>query len=135
MTRAVGAPRRSSRAGFSMIEVLAGMGFLSISFLGLTSLSLMTIKATSEARHISAATNLARTKIEELRIAGYAAASSGADPELLSEVGEAEGPGAIYERWWAVESGPTATTKQVTVSVRWSETPPRLISLNTAIAK
>jgi len=127
--------RGRTSSGFSMIEVLAGMGFLSISFLGLTSLSVMTIKATSEARHISAATNLARTKIEQLRGAGYAAAASGVDPVLLSEAGETEGPGAIYHRWWAVESGPTATTKQITVSVRWSETPRRQISLDTAIAR
>jgi Tfp pilus assembly protein PilV len=118
-----------------MIEVLAGMSFLSISFLGLTSLSLMTIKATSEARHISAATNLARTKIEELRALAYASVASGADPESLAEDGASAVPGAIYLRTWSVTGGPTATTKLVTVAVRWSDAPSQQIALSTTIVE
>jgi len=126
---------RNRRAGFSMIEVLAGMSFLSISFLGLTSLSLMTIKATSEARHISAATNLARTKIEELRAVAYASVASGADPTSLAEDGASAVPGAIYLRTWSVTGGPTATTKLVTVAVRWSDAPSQQIALSTTIVE
>ncbi len=128
-------PHRTRRgAGFSMIEVLAGMSFLSISFLGLTSLSLMTIKATSEARHISAATNLARTKVEELRGVAYAALASGSDAPL-AEDGASGGPAAIYSRAWHVATGPTATSKRVTVTVAWTDSAPHQISLETAIAQ
>lgn len=118
-----------------MLEVLAGVSFLSISFLGLTSLSLMTIRATSEARHISAATNLARTKIEELRGADYASLTSGADANPIAEDGEVAEPGSIYRRSWTVGGGPTPTTKQVVVSVSWGEQAARRVSLSTAIAE
>lgn len=130
-------PARRGRgfAGFSMIEVLAGMSFLSISVLGLTSLSVMTIKATTGARHTSAATNLARTKVEELRAAPFASLADGADVQSLAEDGTGEGPGAIYERSWTVSPGPTATMKQVTVWVAWNDGTAREISLTTAVAE
>jgi prepilin-type N-terminal cleavage/methylation domain-containing protein len=109
-----------SQRGFSMIEVLVGISFLSISSVALTSLSLGTIKATQESRRISAATNLARAKIEELRGIDYQDIASGVDAAKLSEDNHTGSAAAIFQRTWTTTAGPVAGTKHVAVTVTWT---------------
>jgi Tfp pilus assembly protein PilV len=130
-----------------MMEVIAGFGFLSVALLGLTSLSLTTIKAANEARNVSAATNLARAKVEELRSLSYSALTSGADVAPLAENGHSGGPSdadyaqqiavpaGTFTRTWSVASGPTSTTKVLTVTVEWTDAESHQISLTTTIAE
>ena len=116
-----------------MIEVLVGISFLSISFVALTSLSLGTIGATGEARHISAAANLARSKLEELRGIDYSLIVSGADPAPLSEDNQTGSPAAIYQRSWTAVAGPATGTKRVSVTVTWTDAAPQQIALETVV--
>jgi Tfp pilus assembly protein PilV len=126
--------RRTPR-GFSILEVMVGIGFLMVSFLALTSLSRGTVGATEDARHISAATNLARSKIEELRGLSYATVATGADAAKLSERGQSASPGAIYARSWTVTTGPAPGTKSVTVTVKWNDSATGQISLATLVGQ
>jgi prepilin-type N-terminal cleavage/methylation domain-containing protein len=119
--------------GFSAIEILAALSLFAAMFVAFASISTSTIKANHEARRITAASNLARDKVEELRAADFTTLASGADGSPLTETGQTGGPGAIYTRSWTVIAGPSTTTKEVTITVQWTDETPHNIQLKTLI--
>ncbi len=128
--------RLNNQKGFSLIETMMSAIFLSISVLGLSTLSVTTIKATRDATIVTDATNLARNKIDDLRSAGYAA-SSGSDlgPGSGPVDQDEPSPQTIYTRNWTVSAGPTADTRAVSVLVSWSSSGPQQVVLETLIAQ
>ena len=78
------------------------------------------IQTGREARRFSAASALAAQKMEELRSTAYASVASSGSPESLSEVGTTTGV-RPFSRSWTVANGALAGTKDLTVTVSWSD--------------
>lgn len=127
--------RRSPAGGFTLLEILFGVGIFLTAMVGLSSLLTGTMRANDHARNTSAATNLASDKLEELASVAYAAVTSGADSLPLTESGAPGGNGAIYTRSWAVTAGPETDTKLVTVTVTWPSRTVQLVQLQSVIAE
>ncbi len=116
----------SSEAGFTLIELMQSIVFLSLGLLALSSLTIGTVRGNLQAKQITAATIVAQDKIEELRASGYANVVSGSDQILAA--------GVAYDRKWTVCADCiVAGTKQVTVSVAWVERSARTLRLRTMI--
>jgi Tfp pilus assembly protein PilV len=124
----------NSEKGFSTLEALVGMGLFALVMLGIGTLPVTTIHANLRARNVTAATNLARDKVEELRHAGYASLATGKDGTLLTESSDQGGSRAYYSRAWAVSSGSTPGTKEVAVTVAWTDTSAQDVTLTTVVA-
>ena len=106
--------------GFSIIESLVALVILAFGLAGLATLLASNVKTGREARRFTAAGVLAQQKLEAMRGAGYAAAASAASSESLTENGATTGV-TMYTRNWTVASGATAGTKDVTVTVSWTD--------------
>ncbi len=131
-------PKRiTNQKGFSLVEALVSVVVLSLSVFGLTSLSMTSISATRDGRFVSAATTLARSKLEDLRAVGYSYVNSGSDTGPISAEGLATGDAGelMYTRTWVVNTGPTSSTKQITVSVAWTYGSAQQIGLTTLVAE
>ena len=124
-----------SRSGFTLVEVLVALTIFAIALLGLVSLLTTTIQANAQARRMTAATNLAQDRLEEIRNMAYAAITSGSDSGQLTETGGTGGTGAIYTRSWTVAGGPAPNTKQVTVTVTWTDQTSRQVQLQTIVVQ
>lgn len=120
--------------GYTLFEVLVASSVLSITLVGLSALPITSIRANAGARRMTAAASLARGKIEELRATPYAALAAGVDAQPVSETASG-GAGAIYTRQWTVGPGPTATTKEVAVTVLWTGAPSHQVTLRTLMAE
>lgn len=123
-----------SEKGFSTLEALVAMGIFAVVMLGIGSLPVTAIHANLRARHVTAATNLARDKIEELRHAGYASLTTGSDTTLLTESGDAGGSAAYYSRSWDVSSGSAPGSKEIAVTVEWTDSEAQTVTLTTVMA-
>jgi prepilin-type N-terminal cleavage/methylation domain-containing protein len=123
--------------GFTLVEMLAAVVFLAICLAALASLPIAGVKANSHARHVTAATNLALDKIEDLRGTAWASLDGGADATPLAGVADADADdtGDVYSRSWAVQTGPVATTKEVSVTVRWHDLDDHAVVLRTVISE
>ena len=106
----------ASRKGFTLIEVLVALGIFGVALVSLPPLLMTTVKANGQARRMTTATSLAQDKLEAIRNTPYAAVTSGQDQVVES------GTASTYLRNWTVTTGPTATTKKVTVTVSWVDT-------------
>jgi len=100
---------KSSNKGFTLLEVLQACALSTVSLLGVSSLLFTTIHANTRAHDLTAAATAAQAKMEELRSLPYDAVGCGSD-----DVADAN---AKFVRTWRVATGPTATTKVVTVRV------------------
>ena len=116
---------KSSNKGFTLLEVLQASALSTVSLLGVSSLLFTAIHANTKAHDLTAAATAAQAKMEELRSLPYDAVDCGSD-----DVADAS---ATYERTWTVASGPTATTKVVTVRVEAAHRPP--IELRTILVE
>ncbi len=116
---------RSGSTGFTLIEVLVGLGLLAIGLMGLQSLLVSSIRANTTATNMTAATILAQKKIEELRNTPYNNVS------LTSGTAQTVGSYTLNS---VVATGPATNTKSVTVSVSWAgPTGSRMIWLDTIL--
>ena len=122
-----------SQKGSTLIEVLFALVFLALALPALTTPLVATIHANHHASRVATAANLARDKLEEFRAVDYATIGSGSDPSPLVADGQSGGAGAIYTRSWVVAAGPTATTKEVTVSVEWTDPAKRQVVIHSAL--
>ncbi len=57
--------------GFTLIEVLIAMVIFSVGFLGLSAITMTTIRGLSFSNKLTTATTLAQDKLEEIKMAGY----------------------------------------------------------------
>jgi len=83
-------------------------------------LMLGNMKTGRDARRFTAAGALAQQKIEDLRAVGYTAAASSGAAETLSETGATTGV-TPFTRSWTVANGATSGTKDLTVTVAWTD--------------
>jgi Tfp pilus assembly protein PilV len=120
---------RSTRGGgFTFFEVLQAMAIASIGLLALSTLTMATISANATARRITTAATLGEAKMEDLRNTPYEAIADGADDVVQAA--------ETYSRSWTVCTGcPIAGSKQVSLTVRWSERGDRAVKLETVIAR
>ena len=105
--------------GFTLIETLVALSILAFALAGLSMLMLGNVQTGLDARRITAAGALAQQKLEDLRAFGYSAAT-GSGSETLSESGGTTGV-TPFTRSWTVATGGTAGTKNLTITVAWSD--------------
>jgi len=124
---------RSSR-GFTTLEAIVSLGLFALSAAGVCQTLITVVHANTLARQLTAATNLARDKVEQLRHNDYVTLATGADTTLAEDgLASANAP---YQRSWTVAAGPAANTKEVTVTVTWSDrTGPHNVNLTTIVAQ
>src|SRR5437870_2739687 len=90
--------RLTSRAGFSLIEVLVAVGILSIAILGLAVGAITITRANKTSQSHTVATNLAQDRLEQLIALPIAAVTSGNDTVTVQ--------GASFARAWTVTPSP-----------------------------
>jgi prepilin-type N-terminal cleavage/methylation domain-containing protein len=96
--------------GFTLVEILVAIGILAIAFLGLISVTVMTMKGNTFSKTLTTAATLANDKTEDLKRAGYAGLASGSDMTA-----------SLYARTWTIaQNSPAAGMKTVSVTVQWS---------------
>jgi prepilin-type N-terminal cleavage/methylation domain-containing protein len=120
--------RASGQQGFTFIEVLQALSLSTIGLLALSSLTMGTIHANAKARRITTAATLAEAKMEELRNRNYAEVVEGTDAVTDT--------GVQYSRAWTVCTDcPIHGTKDVTLTVQWSEQATESVTLETIVAE
>lgn len=121
--------------GYTLIEVLLASTVLSIVLVALSALPVTNIRNNGYASRVTAATSLARDKLEELRTVPYAALASSQDGFAMSDTKGIGGSGAIYRREWTVAPGPTATMKNLTVTVSWTDQSAHRVTLQASVSE
>jgi Tfp pilus assembly protein PilV len=116
---------RKSREGFTLIEVVFALGLFVLALGALPGVLVRAVQSNGYARRLTTATHLAQDKLETIRNTPYTNVTSGQDQTT---------EGAItYTRQWTVSSGPTTTTRQVAVTVSWTDMMSRQVELDTII--
>lgn len=115
----------NSRAGFSLVEVLASMAIFAVAAGGFVATTVSTTKSNSTSRHATVASSLIQDKIEELRAMNPASNPvdfwpgthvDAANP--LTAMGEV---GGMYVRSWRVTANvPVFGLSEVVVTVAWN---------------
>lgn len=111
--------RRSSEAGFTMIEVMVAMLLTAIAIIGILALFMTQRKASGYSRHTTEATVLAQDKLETLRTLGTAVTGSGSDI-LIDEAGSNAGSG-LYKRYWTETVYAGSGYADIVSTVQWEE--------------
>lgn len=105
---------RTSRKGFTLIEVLVTMIILSISLLALAGLMARTTRANADGSHITEATTIAQDRLEQLR------ATRWEDITLGDSLDQVTGStGVTYARNSNVIQNGNLRT--VTITVNWTD--------------
>lgn len=116
---------RTNLGGFSLIEALIALFLLAFVLAGVGHLMIANVQTSREARHLTAAVNLARSQMETLRGTAYGALTGGNDGPL-NEAGRTTGGALMYTRTWTVVAstspagGPPIGTTTGTVSTAWT---------------
>ncbi len=124
-----------SHKGFTLIEVIVALGVFSIALAALPALLVSTIKANVHAMRVTAATNFAQDRLEAIRNTPYANVTSGYDQVAETVTDQRTQPTntRTYIRTWMVTPGPTTTTKQVVITVAWTDPSSRYVTLNAIV--
>lgn len=116
--------RRLGRAdGFSLIEVLAAAGLISLVALGFAAGAERGVRYSSYNRNLGAATALAQDKMEELRSrnAGDLQLLDGAHADPLNPLTALGTAGGLYTRRWTVmDNMPATGLKTIAMTVTWT---------------
>ena len=112
--------RLSSRAGFTLIEVLVAISIFAFGMMGLAAGAITITRANKTAQFHTMGTALAQEKLEQLKATTATFVSS-----CTTDSCEATPPsylGVTFIRQWEVLSNtPQAGLKQITVTVRWTD--------------
>ncbi|MBI3611240.1 MAG: prepilin-type N-terminal cleavage/methylation domain-containing protein [Nitrospirae bacterium] len=103
----------SGRAGFTLIEVMAALSILAVTFVVLLGLRNRDILQHHEAQYITRATLLAQQKISESEMAGF--------PPLGISSGDFPEPDAMFSWTQTVDSTPFDYAREVKLEVHWRE--------------
>lgn len=120
----------NSCRGFSLLEVLLGVTVFMIGMLGVTALSISSLKSNTFSGNMSEAVIIAGDKIEELMSSPFAdpllaAGDHFEDPDndgVIDPVGKKniDGEGIYYVYWNVIDGDPLPDrTKTVNVTVEW----------------
>ena len=125
-----------SRGGFTLLEVLIAVVILSLGLLGLSAMTIATIRGLAFSEHITTATNLVQEKMEEIKSLDYISVIQANYPvEAYNTI-----PGFLkFRREVTINAGPIANnTKIAVVSVLWERTnggAPHDITVQTIISR
>jgi hypothetical protein len=115
---------RATEAGFSLLEGLIATALLVVGLLAVAQVLAMTVAQHGVGRSTAEATRLAQSKHEELAKLDFATDPSvqvsplAPDPLTQNVANYFDVPAnGVYTRRWRVETGPTATTRFLTVRV------------------
>jgi prepilin-type N-terminal cleavage/methylation domain-containing protein len=117
------APRKRI-GGFSLIESLVALLLLAFVLAGAGYMMLSSVQTGREARHFTAAFNLAQDQMERLLGTDYDAMSNGSDGPF-NEAGGSTGSALMYTRTWTVvantgsSGGAPVGTSELTVITSW----------------
>ena len=117
----------TSHAGFSLIEVLVAIGIFSLAILGLAVGAITITRANGASQFHTAATNMAQDLQEQLKAKPYTGVASGTDTVTVQ--------GRSYTRTWVVTENPTATFKQIDLTVAWTDYVPHTVAVSGAISR
>jgi len=127
-------------AGFTLIEVLFSILFISLGVLGFSANTVGVMKAGHISSNITVATNLAQDKMEQLKALGAVlpacptATTAGCFDGPLDPQGVSALSGAIYRRSWVVSPDtPEEGLVRVEVTVSWIDYLPRTVTLTTLV--
>jgi prepilin-type N-terminal cleavage/methylation domain-containing protein len=100
--------------GFTLVELLVAMTIAAVGFLGLAATHVTALRATGFGRAVSVAALAASEQIEVLRRIPYDEVASGEAEAVTAD-------GHTYSRQVAVAPSPAGVSKQVTVTVDWTD--------------
>lgn len=126
--------------GFTLIEVLFSILFISLGVLGFSANTVGVMKAGHISGNITVATNLAQDKMEQLKALGAAlpncptATTAGCFDGSLNSQGTLVPPGNLYRRYWVITPNtPAAGLVRIKVTVSWTDYMPREVVLSTLV--
>ena len=112
------------REGFTLLEVLIAVSIFAIGILAVASMQLTSIQGNAFGNEMTTATFLAQAQLERMKSVSDVSTDLpiGTFADSLNPMDENENSGvggAIYNRSWTVAAGPSADSRQVTVTVNW----------------
>ena len=111
--------RRSE--GFTLLEVLVAVSIFALGILAVASMQFTSIRGNAFGNEMTAATFLAQAQLERMKsVADVTTLATGGDPNPVDENENSPATGALYNRTWTVDPGPSAGSRQITVTVNWS---------------
>jgi type IV pilus assembly protein PilV len=109
------------REGFTLLEVLIAVSIFAIGILAVASMQLTSIQGNAFGNEMTTATFLAQAQLERMKsVADVSTLATGGDANPIDENEIPLVGGAIYNRSWTVSAGPSAESRQITVTVNWS---------------
>ena len=121
--------------GFTLLEVLIAIVILSLGLLGLSAMTISTIRGLAFSEDMTTATNLAQEKMEALKGAGYTGVSDGISIEDYDTIA---GFNQFKRQVQIIADQPLANTKTAIVSVSWKRLnggQPHQVTLQTIISQ
>ena len=122
--------------GFTLLEVLIAIVVLAIGLLGLSAMTISTIRGLAISEDMTTATNLAQEKMEDIKGTVYASISQANYP--VEEYDTIAGFGQFKREVEIREDDVVANTKTAIVSVSWKRLhggQPRQVTLQTIISR
>jgi len=112
------------REGFTLLEVLIAVTIFAIGILAVASMQLTSIQGNAFGNEMTTATFLAQAQLERMKSVADVSIDLpiGTFQDSLNPMDENENSGvggAIYNRSWTVAAGPSADSRQVSVTVNW----------------
>jgi len=113
------------REGFTLLEVLIAVTIFAIGILAVASMQLTSIQGNAFGNEMTTATFLAQAflaqaQLERMKsVADVSSLATGGDASPIDENEISGVSGAIYNRSWTVAAGPSADSRQVSVTVNW----------------
>jgi type IV pilus assembly protein PilV len=108
------------REGFTLLEVLVAVTIFAIGILAVASMQLTSIQGNAFGNEMTTATFLAQAQLERMKsVADVSTLATGGDASPIDENENSGVSGAIYNRSWTVAAGPSADSRQVSVTVNW----------------
>jgi Tfp pilus assembly protein PilV len=112
--------RWQNTQGLTLIEILITTVLLSVAFLGMSAMTVGSIRGLAFSDHLTTGITLAKERIEQIEHADYAAVVNANFPR--EQYGSIAGYEAFQRGVVIVDDTPEAKMKTVTVTVSWRET-------------
>ncbi len=110
-----------NQAGFTLIEVIIAMLIMGLGLMGLMGISTITIRAASDNERWNMARMVATSHAE--RLSSLPLADLQTMPSIGGPLVETHNGAPLTVSWWLVKTGTTTDPMQISVQVRYSNTP------------